>query len=239
MKGNNRLKPIIGISSSLNEHVLSVHTDYIKAITKFGGVPIILPNLQEDAIESIVELLDGLLLTGGGDIDPTLFNEEPHQNLGTITPERDEFEIAIIQKMMKLNKPIFGICRGLQILNIAIGGDMYQDIYTQSQNKLLQHTQLAPRSHTSHFVQVSEGSKLSDIVQVEKFKVNSFHHQAVRKIPVDFKASAIASDGIIEAFESMNHKFVMGLQWHPECLLSKNDHASTAIFEAFILSCEK
>lgn len=239
MKGNNHLKPIIGISSSLNEHVLSVPIDYINAITKFGGVPIILPNLQVGAIESIVELLDGLLLTGGGDIDPTLFNEEPHQNLGTITPERDEFEIDIIQKMMKLNKPIFGICRGLQILNIAIGGDMYQDIYMQSQNKLLQHTQLAPRSHTSHFVHVSEGSKLSDIVQVEKFKVNSFHHQAVRKIPADFKASAIASDGIIEAFESMNHKFVMGLQWHPECLLSKNDHASTAIFEAFILSCEK
>ena len=233
------MKPIIGISSSLNEHVLSVPTDYIQAITKFGGVPIILPNLQEDAIESIVELLDGLLLTGGGDIDPTLFNEEPHQNLGTITPERDEFEIAIIQKMMKLNKPIFGICRGLQILNIAIGGDMYQDIYMQSQNKLLQHTQLAPRSHTSHFVHVIEGSKLGDIVQVEKFKVNSFHHQAVRKIPTDFKASAIASDGIIEAFESMNHKFVMGLQWHPECLLSKNDYASIAIFETFILSCEK
>jgi putative glutamine amidotransferase len=239
MKGNIHLKPIIGISSSLNEHVLSVPIDYIQAITKFGGVPIILPNLQEDAIESIVQLLDGLLLTGGGDIDPTLFNEEPHQNLGTITPERDEFEIAIIQEMMKLNKPIFGICRGLQILNIAIGGDMYQDIYTQSQNKLLQHTQLAPRSHTSHFVHVIEGSKLSDIVQVEKFKVNSFHHQAVRKIPADFKTSAIASDGIIEAFESMNHKFVMGLQWHPECLLSKNDLASTAIFEAFILSCEK
>ena len=233
------MKPIIGISSSLNEHVLSVPIDYINAITKFGGVPIILPNLQEDAIESIVELLDGLLLTGGGDIDPTLFNEEPHQNLGTITPERDEFEIAIIQKMMKLNKPIFGICRGLQILNIAIGGDMYQDIYMQSQNKLLQHTQFAPRSHTSHFVHVIEGSKLGDIVQVEKFKVNSFHHQAVRKIPTDFKASAIASDGIIEAFESMNHKFVMGLQWHPECLLSKNDYASIAIFETFILSCEK
>ena len=233
------MKPIIGISSSLNEHVLSVPIDYINAITKFGGVPIILPNLQEDAIESIVELLDGLLLTGGGDIDPTLFNEEPHQNLGTITPERDEFEIAIIQKMMKLNKPIFGICRGLQILNIAIGGDMYQDIYMQSQNNLLQHTQFAPRSHTSHFVHVIEGSKLGDIVQVEKFKVNSFHHQAVRKIPTDFKASAIASDGIIEAFESMNHKFVMGLQWHPECLLSKNDHASIAIFETFILSCEK
>jgi len=233
------LKPIIGISSSLNEHILSVPIDYIQAITQFGGVPIVIPNIQGDAIDSIVHLLDGLLLTGGGDIDPTLFNEEPLQNLGTITPERDDFEIAIIQKMMKLNKPILGICRGLQILNIAIGGDMYQDIYSQSQNKLLQHTQLAPRNHASHFVQVLKGSMLSDIVQVEKFKVNSFHHQAVRKIPNDFKACAIASDGIIEAFESNNHSFVMGLQWHPENLLSKNDEASIAIFKAFILSCEK
>lgn len=239
MKGINYLKPIIGISSSLNEHALSVPTEYIQAITKFGGVPIILPNLEENAIDSIIEILDGLLLSGGGDIDPTLFNEEPHQHLGKITPERDEFEIAIIQKMMRLNKPIFGICRGMQILNIAIGGDMYQDIYMQTQNKLLQHTQLAPRSHKSHFVEIMDGTKLSDIVQLEKFKVNSFHHQAVRKIPTDFKVSAIASDGIIEAFESLNHKFVMALQWHPECLLSQNDHASTAIFEAFILACEK
>jgi putative glutamine amidotransferase len=239
VKGINHLKPIIGISSSLNEQVLTVPTEYIQAITKFGGVPLILPNVQKDAIDSMVQMLDGLLLTGGGDIDPTLFNEEPHQHLGSITPERDEFEIAIIHKMLKLNKPILGICRGMQILNIAIGGDMFQDIYTQSQSKLLQHAQVAPRNHASHFVKVTEGSMLSDIVQVEKIKVNSFHHQAIREIPSDFKACAIASDGIIEAFESTIHSFVMGLQWHPECLLSKNDLASTSIFKAFILSCEK
>lgn len=239
MKGINHLKPIIGISSSLNEHVLSVPSDYIQAITKFGGVPIILPNIEGDAIDCIVQLLDGLLLTGGGDIDPTLFNEEPHQNLGSITPERDEFEIAVIEKMLKLNKPILGICRGMQILNIAIGGDMYQDIYMQSQSNLLQHTQLAPRTHASHFVKVLKGSMLSDIVQLEKIKVNSFHHQAVREIPNNFKTCAVASDGIIEAFESTVHSFVMGLQWHPECLLAKNDLASTAIFKSFILSCEK
>ena len=233
------MKPIIGISSSLNEHVLSVPTDYIQAITKFGGVPIILPNIEEDAIDSIVQLLDGLLLTGGGDIDPTIFNEEPHQNLGSITPERDEFEIAVINKMLKLNKPILGICRGMQILNIAIGGDMYQDIYMQSQSKLLQHTQLAPRNHASHFVKVLKGSTLSDIVQAEKIKVNSFHHQAVREIPNNYKACAVSSDGIIEAFESTVHSFVMGVQWHPECLLGKDDLASTAIFKSFILSCEK
>jgi putative glutamine amidotransferase len=234
-----KLKPIIGISSSLKEQSLSVSTDYIQAVIKFGGVPIVLPNLQEEGIDSFVQLIDGLLLTGGGDIDPTLFGEEPLQKLGNITPERDEFEIAIIQKMLKLNKPILGICRGFQIMNIAVGGDMYQDIYTQTEKRLLQHTQHAPRWHASHFVQVKKGTILSGIVQREKFKINSFHHQAVRKIPNEFKVSALASDGIIEAFESKIHTFVMGLQWHPESMISKNDPVSSAIFKAFIMSCEK
>jgi putative glutamine amidotransferase len=233
------LKPIIGISSNLKEQFLSVSTDYIQAITEFGGVPLVIPNLQEEAIESIVQQIDGLILTGGGDIDPTLFGEEPLQGLGNITPERDAFEIAIIQKMLKLNKAILGICRGIQILNIAVGGDMYQDIDTQMEKRLLQHTQQSPRWHASHFVQVKKGSMLSDIVQMEKFKVNSFHHQAIRKIPNEFEVSAFASDGMIEAFESKIHSFVMGVQWHPECMIARNDPVSAAIFKAFIKTCKK
>lgn len=233
------MKPIIGISSNLKEHMLSVPTFNIHAITQFGGVPIVLPNVKEDVIESIAEMIDGLLLTGGGDIDPTLFGEEPHQRLGSIVPERDVFEVALVQKMLELNKPILGICRGAQIISIAAGGDMYQDIYTQTDVQLIQHDQQAPRSHASHFVQVTEGSFLSSIVGVEKFKVNSFHHQAVRKMPSGFEVSGIASDGIIEAFESKNHAFVLGLQWHPECLLLENDSVSASIFNAFIEACKK
>ena len=217
------MKPIIGISANLKEQFLSVSTDYIQAITEFGGVPLVIPNLQEDAIDPIIQQIDGLLLTGGGDIDPTLFGEEPLQGLGNITPERDAFEIAITQKMLKLNKPILGICRGIQILNIAAGGDMYQDIYSQIEKRLLQHTQQAPRWHATHFVHLKKGSLLGDIIQKEKVKVNSFHHQAVRNIPNEFEVSALASDGIIEAVESKINSFVMGVQWHPECMIARGD----------------
>ena len=232
-----KVKPIIGISSNQHERVLSISADYVEAITTNGGIPIVIPNLlvEEDVLR-IIQLIDGLLLTGGGDIDPTFFGEEPQQELGNISPERDTFEISITQKMLKLNKPILGICRGCQILNIANGGDMYQDIYTQAENNLLQHTQHAPRSHASHFVRIYEGTKLSEIIKKEKFKVNSFHHQAVRILPKDFQEGAISSDGIIEAIESKSHSFALGVQWHPESM--KNNPESTDIFKAFIQACK-
>lgn len=236
-RGGIFVKPIIGISSNLKEGILSVATENIQAVAAFGGVPIVLPNIVGN-VELIAEKMDGLFLTGGGDIDPTLFGEEPHVGLGSITPERDTFEIAIIKKMLELNKPILGICRGAQILNIAVGGDMYQDIHLQIESKLLQHSQQAPLWHASHFVQVMKGTILSEITQIEKFKVNSFHHQANRSVPTGFEVSAVSSDGIMEAFESKNHKFVMGVQWHPEYLLLKNDSISAAILSAFIDACE-
>ena len=232
------MKPIIGVSSNLKEHILSVSTDNIEAITRFGGIPIVLPNMEKGITDSIANLIDGLLLTGGGDIDPTLFGEEPHQALGSIVPERDEFEVDLIKKMLAQNKPILGICRGAQILSIALGGDMYQDIYTQSEGKLIQHDQKAPRTHASHFVQVHKGSVLRNVVGEERFKVNSFHHQAVRNIPDGFRVSGLASDGIIEAFESEFHPFVMGIQWHPESLLLKDDSPSISIFKGFIEACK-
>lgn len=233
------MRAIIGVSSNIKEDLLSVPLSNVRAITQFGGVPIVLPNLEMDGIEEIASTIDGLLLTGGGDIDPTLFGEEPLPGLGNIVPERDRFEVAIIQKMLKLNKPILGICRGAQIMSIAMGGDMYQDIYSQRDGSLLQHDQQAPNWHGSHFVEVTEGSLLRKIVGVDKFKVNSYHHQALRNMPEGFIVSGVASDGVIESFESTNHTFVMGVQWHPESLISKNDVNSLAIFEAFINECKK
>lgn len=233
------MRAIIGVSSNIKEDLLSVPLSNVRAITQFGGVPIVLPNLEMDGIEEIASTIDGLLLTGGGDIDPTLFGEEPLPGLGNIVPERDRFEVALIQKMLKLNKPILGICRGAQIMSIAMGGDMYQDIYSQRDGSLLQHDQQAPNWHGSHFVEVTEGSLLRKIVGVDKFKVNSYHHQALRDMPDGFIVSGVASDGVIESFESTYHTFVMGVQWHPESLISKNDTSSLAIFEAFINECKK
>lgn len=233
------MKIIIGVSSNLKEDLLSVPMSNIRAITQFGGVPIVLPNLVIDEITEIANTINGLLLTGGGDIDPTLFGEEPLPGLGNIVPERDLFEVALVKRMLELNKPILGICRGAQIMSIAMGGDMYQDIYSQKDGPLLQHDQLAPNWHGSHFVEVTEGSLLRKIVGMDKFKVNSYHHQALRNMPEGFIVSGVASDGVIEAFESTKHPFALGIQWHPESLLTKGDASSRAIFETFMNACMK
>lgn len=233
------MKAIIGVSSNVKEDILSVPLSNIRAITQFGGIPFVLPNIVGDEIDQIAGTLDGLLLTGGGDIDPTLFGEEPLPGLGNIVPDRDRFEVALIQKMLELDKPILGICRGAQIMSIAAGGDMYQDIYSQKNEPLLQHDQQAPNWHGSHFVEVTDGSLLHQVVGVDKFKVNSYHHQALRKMPDDFIVSGVASDGVIESFESTKHAFAMGVQWHPESLLPKGDANSLAIFKAFVHACKK
>ena len=230
-----RLKPIIGITSDLKEQRVNVSHNNILAIAAAGGLPLVLPNvIDQDIIYHYAEVLDGLLLTGGGDIDPAYFEEEPHPNLGRICPERDFFEFELIQEMLLRNKPILGICRGCQILNVAIGGDMFQDIYAQQDSPLLQHNQQAPYHHCSHFVEVKEESLLYSIVKSNQFKVNSFHHQAVRRVGEGFAVCATASDGVIESFESTEHRFVIGVQWHPEHL---KDEYSARLFRAFVESC--
>lgn len=234
------MKPLIGVTSSMeiNEESSFVNSDNITAITEAGGTPIILPNLvDEEAITQIASTIDGLYATGGYDIDPTLFGEEPHPNLGTIIPSRDMFESLLIKKMLEMGKPILAICRGCQILNIAIGGDMFQDIYSQTNRDLLQHKQKAPKGHGSHFVTVLEDSLLHRLTGVDKLKVNTMHHQANRKVIPPLQISGKASDGIIEAIESKEQPFVLGLQWHPEKMVASGDEASLRIFRGFIEAC--
>ncbi|SDI45819.1 putative glutamine amidotransferase [Natribacillus halophilus] len=215
--------------------MISLSQDNVTAVVNSGGVPIMLPNiLEEELIGRMVEQLDGLLVTGGGDIDPTLFGEEPHQNLGSINPARDRFEMLIIQACLEKDIPILAICRGCQILNIAAGGDMYQDIYSQKNGELLQHQQRAPRAHGSHYVDVTPGSRLAKIAGATRYKVNSYHHQAVRAMADGFTAVGTASDGVIEAFESEKHSFVIGAEWHPENMALAGDEYSVRLFDAFI-----
>ncbi|MCH1627004.1 gamma-glutamyl-gamma-aminobutyrate hydrolase family protein [Ferdinandcohnia quinoae] len=231
-------KPIIGITSHVElDYKHSLSNDYIQSVIQAGGLPVILPIGIDTDIDQLTEMIDGLVVTGGGDIDPTLFDEEPHPNLGMISPGRDLFEIAIIQHMLNVDKPILAICRGIQILNISIGGDMYQDIYSQINQNLLQHTQKATRSHLAHYVVAEESTLLKDIIGIKKFRVNTYHHQAVRNVPKPFIISGVASDGIIEAIESIRHQFVLGVQWHPEALAVKGDEFAQRIFNRFIKSC--
>ncbi|MBB6450417.1 putative glutamine amidotransferase [Geomicrobium halophilum] len=234
------MEPIIGITTNLrDEQMISLHQDNVTSILQSGGVPFVLPNvLQTEKIEKMVEAIDGLLVTGGGDIDPTLFGEEPHPELREISPLRDRFEMEIIQACLDKDIPILALCRGCQMLNIAAGGDMYQDIYTQKTNQLLQHQQRAPRSHGSHYIEVNEGSKLAKIVESTRYKVNSFHHQAVRSMAEGFKVVGTASDGVIEAFESERHSFVIGVEWHPENMAIAEDVYSKRLFNAFVKAAQ-
>ena len=218
----------------------TVSLDNAHAVLQAGGIPVMLPYIEDEPdIDELIKTLDGLYLTGGDDIDPTLFGEEPLPNLGVILPSRDAFELKLIQKFLSLDKPILAVCRGCQILNIAVGGDMYQDIGSQVKEQILQHQQRAPKSHGSHFVEVPEGTLLHQISGSKRFKVNSRHHQANRTVPSPFRVSGVSSDGIVEAIESKTHTFVLGVQWHPENMVLAGDEPSLKIYEKFIKACQK
>ncbi|MDE0582594.1 gamma-glutamyl-gamma-aminobutyrate hydrolase family protein [Planococcus sp. A6] len=234
------MRPIIGITASkeLGKDEYNVELADTEAIVRAGGLPIMLPHIEGQAeLEELAEHIDGLFLAGGWDIDPTLFGEEPHPGLGVIIPSRDRFELELLEKVMEKNKPVLAICRGAQILNIAAGGDMYQDTPSQLEGNLLQHQQRAPKEHGSHFVEVAEGSLLHRLTDSLKLKVNSRHHQSNRHVPEHYLVSGIASDGVIEAIESKEHGFALGLQWHPENMARAGDVASLRIFEGFVSAC--
>lgn len=231
------VKPLIGITMNqmVEEEKYVAALVHALVIEKAGGIPIYLPYIKNEVmISKLVQELHGLYVTGGDDIDPTFFGEEPIEGLRRILAERDHFEQSIIQKMLRKNKPVLAVCRGAQMLNIATGGDMYQDVKRQISHALLQHEQKAKPTHRSHFVRLKEDSNLYEIMRKKEMKVNSFHHQAIRRVKAPFYITAKASDGIIEAIESKAHLFAIGVQWHPEYLAANQDLASLALYERFI-----
>ncbi|MBO0603103.1 gamma-glutamyl-gamma-aminobutyrate hydrolase family protein [Sporosarcina sp. E16_3] len=232
------MKPIIGITTDFEEDGRNIlKNTYVQAVIRAGGLPMIIPVGLEEDVDQLVEMLDGLLLSGGNDINPMLFNEEPHAHLGEVSPSRDSSELELARQMLKTGKPILGICRGLQVLNVAVGGTLYQDLHKQNDGPILQHIQKAPNTHSSHYVQVEKGSLLESIAGSERIQVNSYHHQSLKDVPSFFKVTGVASDGIVEAIESTDEQFVFGVQWHPEALSEKGDAVSLRIFERFISAC--
>ena len=232
------MKPVIGITTDVQqdgENILK--NTYVQAVIRAGGLPMIIPVGLEQDVDQLIEMFDGLLLSGGNDINPMLFNEEPHEYLGVVSPSRDSSELELARRMLKTGKPILGICRGLQVLNVAVGGTLYQDLYKQNDSPILQHIQKAPNTHCSHFVQLDKGSLLESIAGSERIQVNSYHHQSLKEVPSDFKVTGVASDGIVEAIESTDEQFVLGVQWHPEALSAAGDAVSLRIFERFISEC--
>lgn len=235
-------KPIIGINSSrVIKHetayshsvIESLGNDYVESVIKAGGIPIILPILSdEESIRRQIELLDGIILSGGIDINPLLYNEEPSPKLGYIFPDKDNFDILIAKIACELNKPILAICRGHQILNVAFGGTLYQDL-SEIDGCYIKHQQQSKDGAVTHTVDIIEGSILHSILG-NSIISNSFHHQAIKDLAPGFIATAYSKDNIIEAIEKTGDQFVVGVQFHPEIMTAYNNINALKIFEAFI-----
>ncbi len=229
--------PVIGITSSIDFN-LQTHwlgLKYIEAVRAAGGLPLILPNLPANKILEVLKVVNGIILSGGGDVDPFYLGEDPHPYLGEVDPKRDEFELSLVKEVLKTNMPLLGICRGAQVLALAAGGKMEQHLYNKN-GKNIQHMQKAPRWHSSHNVKVKKNTLLYSIIKKEEIMVNSFHHQGMFVVPSGFQVSASSSDGVVEALESRSHDFVVGVQWHPEALVETKEE-NLDIFKRFVEEC--
>ena len=217
------MKPMIGITcghTSDADGRYYVNEPYVRCIEAAGGMPFLLPALKDDNdIKGLLQHVDGVLLPGGADIDPGHFGEEPLQGLGTIEPERDRLELSIARLALEWEIPILGVCRGIQVLNVAAGGSLYQDIPSQINGQHLQHSQKAPRWYATHTLNIEPGSLLEQVLGTVRVKVNSFHHQAVKIPAAGFSITAKSRDGVIEGLESHSHRFACGVQWHPELMV--------------------
>ncbi len=241
------LKPLIGLTCYRHKFDLStpgpdllgaqLSDDYSQGVEAAGGVPLLIPYLAtKDAVLAVAERIDGLLLTGGNDVDPASYGTEPEVGLGVVYPQRDQLEIRLLREVMRMGKPVFGICRGLQLMNAALGGTLVQDLGRAKQSKI-QHSQKAPRHHMSHTVHIDPDSRIYTLLgQRKKLRTNSYHHQAVQQLAPSLRAVAWDDEGLIEAVEwkaagdrrkradtpewdsSAGQPFIVAVQWHPENL---------------------
>ena len=231
------MKKLIGITPSLTkeEDLYSLNPSYCEAIELCNAIPIILSHSSINSCDEILKKIDGLLLSGGGDIDPIYFNEEPIPTLGIISPKRDEFELLICKKALEMNIPILGICRGIQVLNVAAGGTIIQNISTVKET--IKHSQDAPKYYPTHKINILKNSIINKIFDATSISVNSFHKQSVGDIAPNFVATSYSSDGLIESIEHTKNIFAIGVQWHPECMFKKHEK-QLELFNMFINSCK-
>lgn len=235
-------KPVIGIVA--NQHYLdnSAFFDqpfsytpqgFIDGIHQAGGIPLVLPLGLPDLAADYIEKIDKLLLAGGQDITPSLYGEEPHPKLGATSLERDLFEMALLKEAIKQKKPIFTVCRGTQILNVTLGGNLYQDLSLYDGWSVKHDMFPTPPAFALHSLKVAKESILGNLL-AEETQVNSFHHQALKELAEPLKAIAWSRDGIIEAVESKDPTIpILGVQWHPE-LVHKADAKEQELFNFFV-----
>ena len=228
--------PLIGITGNLGDKGCELAQGYYISVVKAGGTPVVIPpHKDKESILSLLDTLDGLVLSGGDDINPLLLGEEPLPQLHSVCPERDETELFLAREAFHRQIPTLGICRGIQMMAAVLGGKVYQDIYVQGEGAKLKHSQDMPRYTASHTVNIKEGSTLQSIVgNKQTLAVNSFHHQAVSDPGQHLMISATSPDGIIEAVESNEDKALLGVQWHPECFILNNDQSMMSLFRWLI-----
>lgn len=240
-KGGPRIEPIVGVTCSHDRkrqpdqyHLAGA---YCRAVEKAGGIPVLLPAVTR-LERPLASFCQGLLLSGGGDFDPVFFGELPHPVLGTVDYQRDCWEILLINKARREGLPILGICRGMQAINIALGGSLYQDLSSQypvnGKQGLLGHQQSAPGDQVTHRVKITVHSLLHRIVNSTEIWTNSHHHQAVKETAPGLKVTAWSEDGVIEGIEGEDDRFLLGVQWHPERLATPE---SERLFAAFVAAC--
>jgi putative glutamine amidotransferase len=227
-------KPIIGIGADV--HVTQgkrdrafVYTTYAESLRRAGAIPVLIPPQPENAAE-VLAGLDGLLLAGGFDCDPTLYGEQPHSTVEPMDQRRQDNDLALAKAARELGVPTLGICLGLQVMNVAAGGTLVQDIDSQMETEIQHASQ--PENRVRHDVTIEQGTHLAAIVREREMTVNSSHHQAVRNVGSGFRVTAQAPDGVVEGIEDPLHPFYLGVQWHPEDMPGEN--SASRIFGALV-----
>jgi len=236
-------QPLIALIATRQTHLKRAPTyeipqAYLDAILSAGGLPILLPtSLPITVLPELVNRFDGFVLSGGGDVDPELYGGHLDTTVHSIDPERDAFECALIQLVLAADKPLLAICRGVQVLNVALGGSLYEDI-ASALPAAQRHDWYPniPRDYLAHTVEIEAGSRLAEILGTRELRTNSLHHQAIRHPAPALEVVAHAEDGVIEAVELPGKHFAIGVQWHPECL--PDEPAMQRLFQMFVTAAE-
>ena len=224
--------PIIGLTCKTSTQGYNfLPNEYMKAIELAGGIPFLIPCIESiDTIQQVAQRIDGLLLSGGKDVDPVWYGEEP-AGVQEIDPCKDFLEMTLTKLVLGRNIPILGICRGAQMLNVVCGGTLHQHLQG------LKHYQKAPTNYPTHEIDIKQDTLLYKIIGKENVRVNSFHHQSIKDIAPGFIVSAVAKDGVIEAIEKKDQQFILGLQFHVEYFYEKEPF--NHIFLYFVKECQK